>query len=176
MSAVVRSAVGAALLGGLAVILANAALRPGCSLLPVSVPAEDRAMPLTYAQACAVLGQPVPLPRELPAGYRVIDLTGGAARELAPGLWTSGQVHVAYGRDQVRMTITYARGRSAPPDAAAVVRLGPHGVQVGEARLPDGTLDRSYIFERGAVLITAHIAIEADVTADVADRVIASVP
>jgi hypothetical protein len=51
------------------VVAANAIARPGCSLIPVELASEpSRSSVGTPAQACAVLGQPLPEARTLPAG------------------------------------------------------------------------------------------------------------
>ena len=55
----------------------NAVARPGCSLLPVELPADpNRTLPGgTRAQACAALGRPMPEARNLPLGLHETALT-----------------------------------------------------------------------------------------------------
>src|SRR5687767_15100050 len=74
---------------------ANAVLRPGCSLLPVSLSTEEYAsQPGTLEQACAVLGRPLPRAGTLPDGARMAGI--GIDGPPPMGLECCRFVRVAY--------------------------------------------------------------------------------
>jgi len=156
-----------------------ALVRPGCSLLPVNPPALDQAMPGTLAQACAALGEPLPLPRYLPDGYRRLGIRVSASHPMDPSgafrISTVSTVDVSFGHDDRRL-IWLTAMRTTFPGLRTTDRIGPHPADVSERQVPGGSIDRAYRFATGGLVITVHARLDARITAGVADRIIASIP
>lgn len=157
---------------------AHAVLRPGCSVLPVSLPTEDNApQPATLEQACAVLGRPLPQPGTLPNGARIAGI--GVDGPPPAGFDCCRMVHVAYqmsGRNFARLTIL--RHDAIPIGNAGQVNAMLAGVPavIQQTRLP--TLDAddvSYLWARDGLLYGLHVLLADGITRETADAMAASI-
>jgi hypothetical protein len=155
----------------------NAILRPGCSLLPVTLSdtREYQAQPATLEQACAALGRPLPHPGTLPDGAR----RSGIGIDSAPlSLECCRVVHVSYemhGRTFAMMTVH--RQDAIPVGNAGEVNAMLAGVPavIQQRRPPSLDADDvSYLWARDGLLYSLHVLLTAGVTRENADAMAAS--
>jgi hypothetical protein len=163
--------------GALAYI-ANAVLRPGCALLPVALPAEERtAQPATLEQACAVLGRPLPRAATLPPGARMAQL--GIDGPPPANLACCRMVHVSYSVNGQNFALLDIHKQDAIPGGnVAQVNATLDGVPavIQQSRRP--TLDSddvSYLWARDGLLYGLHILLTDGVTRQAADAMAASI-
>jgi hypothetical protein len=156
----------------------NAALRPGCSLLPVTLSdtAEFQPQPATLEQACAALGRPLPHPATLPDGAR----RSGIGIDSAPlSLECCRVVHVSYamnGRTFAMMTIH--RQDAIPIGNASEVNAMLAGVPAVIQQRRPPTLDAdnvSYLWARDGLLYGLNVALRDGITREAADAMAASI-
>lgn len=156
---------------------ANALVRPGCSLLPVSVldDPSGQSHAVTSEQACAALGRPLPRPAALPDGVHETwssVSTGGPPN--IPRLVTVSYVKTGRGVG----LLTVVKGNTIPTGntgeinstvagAAAIVR------QVHLASVD--TDDTQYLWSRDGLLLSLHVQLVEGITREAADAMAASV-
>lgn len=156
----------------------NAVLRPGCSLLPVTLSdtEEYQPQPATLEQVCAALGRPLPHPGTLPDGAR----RSGVGIDSAPlSLECCRVVHVSYelhGRTFAMMTIH--RQDALPVGNAGEVNAMLAGVPAIIQQRRPPTLDAdnvSYLWARDGLLYGLHVALRDGITREAADAMAASI-
>lgn len=157
---------------------ANTLLRPGCSLFPVALPAEERAaQPATLEQACAVLGRPLPRPVTLPPGARMADL--GIDGPPPGNLACCRMVHISYsvnGQDFALLDIH--RQDAIPAGNLAEINATLAGVPAVIHQSRRQALDSddvSYLWARDGMLYGLHVLLTDGVTREVADAMAASI-
>jgi hypothetical protein len=169
----------------LAVILfaGNAVARPGCSLLPVELPADpNRTLPGgTRAQACAALGRPMPEARNLPLGLHETALTVEGPPPV--GADTHRRVSVFYAIETSNLVeLTSQRGDQLPPGNVG----GVNGlVNDSPAIITERTFPASgaaaafsmvfYEWARGGLLHSLDVRLDRGITRATADQIAASV-
>lgn len=161
-----------------AVFVANAILRPGCSLLPVELPEGNAAGPATPAQVCAVLGRPLAEARSLPAGVTRAEVTLDRSLDEPVPFRSTRFVHVGYvlkGRHVVLLSMT--KGPVASPMRAEMTAdLGGVPATITQRPIPSlGTDDVSYVWERDGLFFTMHVQLTDGITREIADGMAASV-
>ena len=157
----------------------NAALRPGCSLLPVTLSdtEEFQPQPATLEQACAALGRPLPHPGTLPDGAR---RSGRIGIDSAPlSLECCRVVHVSYvmnGRTFAMMTIH--RQDAIPVGNSSEVNAMLAGVPAVIQQRRPPTLDAdnvSYLWARDGLLYVLNVALTDGITREAADAMAVSI-
>jgi hypothetical protein len=157
---------------------ANAVLRPGCSLLPVALPAEEFvAQPATLEQACAVLGRPLPRPVTLPPGARMAQL--GIDGPPPANLMCCRMVHVAYAMNGQNFALLDIHKQDAIPrgnlaQITATLAGVPAVIQQSRKHTLDSD-DVSYLWARDGLLYGLHVRLTDGVTRDLADAMAASI-
>jgi hypothetical protein len=156
----------------------NAVVRPGCSLLPVTLSNEEHSsQPATAEQACAVLGRPLPRPGTLPTGARMAQI--GIDGPPPSGSDCCRMVLVSYstsGRNFALLTVH--RGDAIPAGNVGQINATLAGVPavIEQRRRP--TLDAddvSYVWARDGLLYGLHIMLTDGITREAADAMAASV-
>ncbi len=160
------------------VFIANEFLRPGCSLLPVTLPSdESRATPGSPERACAVLGRPLPKPSVLPAGMTRAEL--GIGGPPPSGMPCCRMVYVSYaieGRNVARMDIH--RQDAIPPGNLGDINATLSGVPAVIQQSHIASLqadDVSYLWARDGLLIGLHVLLVGGMSRQVADEMAASI-
>jgi hypothetical protein len=156
----------------------NAVLRPGCSLLPVTLSDEEFvSQPATLEQACAVLGRPLPRPGTLPEGARLAGI--GIDGPPPAGTACCRSVLVAYSKNGRNFALLNVHRQDAIPIGNAgeinAVLAGVPAV-IHQTRPP--TLDAddvSYLWARDGLLHSLHIRLADGVTRETADAMAASI-
>jgi hypothetical protein len=157
-------------------LTANELVRPGCSLLPVTLPDDDATVPGTVQEACAVLGRPLPNARVFPAGMQRADIgiDGPPPLELP----CCRMVHVSYslkGRNVGRMTV-FRQDAMAPDTARAVnATLGGVPAIIQQTHASVEADDVSYLWARDGLLIGLHIWLADGISREAADDFAASI-
>ena len=162
---------------GALVFTVNAALRPGCSLLPVTLPdTESTSQPATLEQACAALGRPLPRPGALPDGARM----AGIGIDGPPtGIECCRSVLVSYQLNGRNFALLNVQRQDAIPAAnAGEINATLAGVPAVIQQTRRATLeadDVSYLWARNGLLYSLHIALTDGVTREMADAMAASI-
>lgn len=156
---------------------ANAALRPGCSLLPVALPAQEFvAQSATLEQACAVLGRPLPRP-VLPPGTRMAQI--GIDGPPPADLTCCRMVHVSYSVNGQNFALLDIHKQDAiPAGNLAQINATLAGVPAVIQQSRRQTLDSddvSYLWARDGLLYGLHIMLTGGITRDLADAMAASI-
>jgi hypothetical protein len=157
---------------------ANAVLRPGCSLLPVALPAEEfAAQPATLEQACAVLGRPLPRPVTLPPGARMAQL--GIDGPPPANLACCRMVHVSYSVNGKGFALLDIHKQEAIPSGNvaqinATLAGAPAVIQQSRRQTQDSD-DVSYLWARDGLLYGLHVLLTDGITRDLADAMAASI-
>jgi hypothetical protein len=153
-------------------------LRPGCSLLPVTLSDEEyTSKPATLEQACAVLGRPLPRPAMLPSGARMAQI--GIGGPPPAGLECCRMVHVSYSTNGRNFALLDVHRQDAiPVGNASQVNATLAGVPavIQQTRLP--TLDSedvSYLWARDGLLYGLHILLTDGIAREDADAMAASI-
>ncbi len=176
-----RTAIAVAVLLGL-VAAGNAAIRPGCSLLPVALPSDpDRPATGTRSQACAVLGRPVPEARDLPLGLQESALTIEGPPPV--GADTHRRVSLSYAIETSNVVyLDIQRGDRIPPGGASELNGSVSGsaANIRERTYPGrgGSAPFSLVFytwARGGLLHTLTVRLDRGLTRELADQIAASV-
>jgi hypothetical protein len=156
---------------------ANAVFRPGCSLLPVTLPSEDNVAQLaTPEQVCAVLGRPLPHAATLPRGA-----VARVAMDGPPpfGFACCRMVHVSYamhGRNFARLTVH--RQAAIPVGNVGQINATLAGAPaiIEQRRLPTTEDDDvSYLWARDGLLLGLHVRLADGITREAADAMAASI-
>ena len=155
---------------------ANAILRPGCSLLPMTVAddASGRSQPVTSEQACAALGRPLPRPAALPDGVRETwssVSTGGPAN-------IPRNVTVAYAKNGRGVgLLTVVKGNAIPTANTGEINSTVAGAPaiVRQVHLVSlDTDDMQYLWSRDGLLLVLHVQLVEGITREAADAMAAS--
>jgi hypothetical protein len=156
----------------------NAVVRPGCSLLPVTLSNKEFvAQPATLEQACAVLGRPLPRPGVLPDGARMAGI--GIDGPPAMGLECCRLVHISYqmnGRNFARLNVH--RQDAIPVGNVGEINATLAGVPAVIKQTRPPTLpadDVSYLWARDGLLYGLHVLLTDGVTREAADAMAASI-
>jgi hypothetical protein len=156
----------------------NAVVRPGCSLLPVTLSdTEFVAQPATLEQACAVLGRPLPRPGVLPDGARM----AGIAIDGPPpaGMACCRSVNVGYSKNGRNFALLKIHRQDAiPVGNAGDVNATLAGVPAVIRQTRPPTLDAddvSYLWAREGLLYSLHVLLTYGVTRETADAMAASI-
>lgn len=156
----------------------NAVLRPGCSLLPVTLSdtEEYQAQPATLEQACAALGRPLPHPGTLPDGAR----RSGIGIDSTPlSLECCRMVHVTYqmnGRNFAMLNIH--RQDTIPAGNVAQINATLAGAPavIEQRRLTTLDVDYvSYLWARDGLLYGLSVMLRDGITREAADAMAASI-
>jgi len=176
-----RSAAFLAILVSAATVLgfsANAVLRPGCSLLPVALPADEFvAQPATLEQACAVLGRPLPRPVTLPPGARMAQL--GIDGPPPANLTCCRMVRVSYSVNGQNFALLAIHRQDAIPggnvaEINATLAGVPAVIQQSRRQTLDSD-DVSYLWARDGLLYGLHVLLTDGITRELADAMAASI-
>jgi hypothetical protein len=156
---------------------ANAALRPGCSLLPVSPSTEEHvSQPATLEQACAVLGRPLPRPT-LPDGARMAGI--GIDGPPPMGVECCRSVLVSYQINGRNFALLNVQKQDAiPPGNAGEINAMLAGVPAVIRQTRPSTLDAddvSYLWARDGLLYSLHVLLTVGITRETADAMAASI-
>ena len=152
----------------------NAVVRPGCSLLPVSLPSSYySAAPADPAQVCQALGHPLPEPRYLPVGLHRSRILLVVADPTFAGTQPAANVNYAIDSRTV-MALAVRRG-AFPTGNQQTTTVDGLPAEVHRATLADGSPDVSYLWSRDGLLLSLHINLVSGMTRDEADRVAASI-
>lgn len=155
-------------------VTAHAALRPGCSLLPVALPPPaDYAVPSDPAQVCAALGRPMPEPHFLPLGLHRSGIGLHVADLPVPVVRVS--VNVSYAMNSRNVMLLGAMPGAFPAGNQPNTTVDGHPAQVNERAIHDGTTDVAYLWSRDGLLLTLHVNLVGGLTRELADRMAASV-
>jgi hypothetical protein len=157
---------------------ANELVRPGCSLLPVTLPDdEEHSTPGTLAEACVVLGRPVPSPTVVPAGMTRAEIGIDGPPPL--GLPCCRKVRVSYalkGKNVALMDVH--RQEAIPPgnlrDVNATLGGVPAVIQQSY-NASAGADDVWYLWARDGLLIGLHVLLADGITRQTADDFAASI-
>ncbi len=161
-------------IGALAgLIAANAVMRPGCSLPPPGVPEEaiGRSVPISAAQACRIIGRPLPVVR-VPDGVALVGLSAGIG---APA--RAGMVRMTFAKG-ARNVATLDLARVGIPRGNLRVNntVGTMPADVATALVADGNfVDVGYHWFRDEMMFTLHIALVDGITRTAADDMAASI-
>lgn len=156
----------------------NAVIRPGCSLLPVTLSdTEFMAQPATLEQACAVLGRPLPRPGVLPDGARMSGI--GIDGPPPAGMQCCRSVNVGYSKNGRNFALLKIHRHPAIPvgnagDINATLAGAPAVIR--QTRPP--TLDAddvSYLWARDGLLYSLHVLLTDGITREGADAMAASI-
>ena len=163
---------------GAAAFATNAVLRPGCSLLPVTLSEEqNKSQPATLEQACAVLGRPLPQPGTLPSGARIAGI--GIDGPPPAGVDCCRMVLVSYstgGRNFALLTVR--RQDAIPVGNTGEIKSTLAGVPavINQRRIPTlGADDVSYLWARDGLLYELHVMLTDGITREAADAMAASI-
>jgi hypothetical protein len=169
----------------LAVILfaGNAVARPGCSLLPVALPADpNRTLPGgTRAQACAALGRPMPEAHYLPLGLHETALTVDGPPPV--GADTHRHVSVFYAIEASNLVeLLSQRGDQLPPGNVGEVNglVSGSPAIITERTFPasgaSGTFSMVfYEWAQGGLVQSLDVRLDNGITRAIADDIAASV-
>jgi hypothetical protein len=155
----------------------NAVLRPGCSLLPVTLPdTEYTSQPASLEQACAALGRPLPRPDTLPIGARLAGIAIAGPPFALECCW---EIRVAYSINGRNFASLNVRRQAAIPEGNvgqvnAILAGVPAVIQ--QTRPP--TLDSddvSYLWARDGLLCGLHVRLADGVTREIADAMAESI-
>jgi hypothetical protein len=156
----------------------NAVVRPGCSLLPVTLSGEEyRSREATPEQACAVLGRPLPRPGTLPTGARMAQI--GIDGPPPSGFDCCRMVLVSYstsGRNFALLTVH--RQDAIPAANVGQINATLAGVPAVIEQRRLATLDAddvSYVWARDGLLYNMHVMLTDGITREVADAMAASI-
>lgn len=154
-------------------VVANAVLRPGCSLLGAEVHdgGGGRSVAISAEQACQILGRPLPVVHA-PDGVALVGLSAGTGAPAGPGT--------------VRMTFAKGTRNVATLDVARVgtprysVRsnstVGTWPADVATTYVAEGNfVDVGYQWFRDEMAFTLHIALADGITRRAADDMAASI-
>jgi hypothetical protein len=176
-----RRAAATVLVAALAVLAigwtANALLRPGCSLLPVSIPDDPSSQnhAASSEEACAVLGRPLPHATVLPDGVREswMSISYGAPAGIPR------MVSVAYAKDGRNiLLLTVHKGNEIPPGNLSEVNSTVAGVPaiVQQVHLPSIDADDvHYLWVRDGLLLSLHVQLAPGISRQAADAMAASI-
>jgi hypothetical protein len=149
--------------------------RPGCSLLPVALPADpDRASLGTVEQACAVLGRPMPEARTLPTG-----VTRGEIGIDGPG--PNGccrMVHVSYLTAGLGVAVLDIGTGDIPVANKGSINGTVSGAPaiVAQRKNPSSSGDIvTYLWSREGLLLSMLVRLDGAVSREDADRMADSV-
>jgi hypothetical protein len=165
------------------VLIGYAVARPGCSLLPVPMPADPyRSGPGgTRAQACAALGRPLPEVRYLPDGLHETALTVGGPGPFGEDNHRFVSVFYAIGTENL-VELKSNRGNGIPPGNVGQVNGSVNGTPaiINERAYPADRSGRaftmvSYMWPNRDVLHVLHVRLDQGITREMADRMAASV-
>jgi len=163
-------------MAGLLLILlvaTNAMLRPGCSLLPVSLPSSSySAAPADPAQVCQALGHPLAEPRYLPLG---LHRSGIFLFVADPAIASQPAANVSYAIDSRNIMALALRVGAFPTGNQPNTTVDGLPAQVEQRTLADGSPDVSYLWSRGGLLLSLHINLVSGITREVADQIAASI-
>jgi hypothetical protein len=153
------------------VLTANELVRPGCSLLPVTLPDAGDIYPASPEQACAVLGRPLPNATVLPAGMRRADI--GIVGPPLPGFPCCWTVQVSHAIGAGNVAYMKVRKQDAiPPDQAPYINATLAGVP---AVISANVIVVSYLWARDRLLIDLQVFLRDGVTREDADEFAASI-
>lgn len=159
---------------------ANAVLRPGCSLLPVTMPADPqgRSQPATLEQACVALGRPLPHSAVLPDGVRE---TGPHVGTIGEGIPPDSPRSVTVGYTKDGKGIGFLELRKG--DAMPVGNVGEINSTVGgvPAIVRQGSIasrnadDVNYLWVRDGLFFVLHLSLTSGMTREMTDAMAASI-
>lgn len=157
------------------VLATNAVIRPGCSLLPVPLPADPNggSQPATFEQVCAVLGRPVQLSTNLPDGVE----RGALLVDNAPPFDGPRFVTVYYTQRSHGVAILSIHRSELPVNAderngtvagapAVINQIRPLGGESGSV---------SYLWASDGLVFTLHVQLTPPLTREAADELAASI-
>jgi hypothetical protein len=156
----------------------NAVVRPGCSLLPVTLSDKEFvAQPATLEQACAVLGRPLPRPGVLPEGARMAGI--GIDGPPPAGMGCCRSVNVGYSKSGRNFALLNVHRQDAiPVGNAGEINAMLAGVPavIRQTRPPALDADDvSYLWARDGLLYSLHVLLTDGVTRETADAMAASI-
>jgi hypothetical protein len=155
---------------------ANAVLRPGCSLLPVTVPddASARSQTVTNEPACAALGRPLPRAAVLPDG--VHEMWSSVNTGGPPNI--PRMVTVAYAKNGRGVgVLTVVKGNTIPSGNAGEINNTVAGAPaiVRQVHLASvNTEDMQYLWSRDGLLLALHVQLVEGITREAADEMAGS--
>ena len=156
------------------IFTANALVRPGCSLLPVTLPEAGDVNPATLEQACAVLGRPLPNATVLPAGMRRAEI--GIAGPPLRGWSCCWIVSVSYAVGGGNVAYMTVRKQDAiSPGQLRDINATLAGVPAVISADSPGTTHVSYRWVRNGLLIDLLVFLRDGVTRQAADEFAASI-
>ena len=152
----------------------NALLRPGCSVLPVSLPSSYySAAPADPEQVCQALGHPLPEPRYLPLGLHRSRILLLVADPAFAG--SQPAANVSYAIDSRTVLALAVRTGAFPTGNQPNTTVDGLPAQVDQTTLANGSPDVSYLWSRGGLLLSLHINLVSGITRDEADQIAASI-
>ena len=159
----------------LAAFTANAVLRPGCSLLLISVPDDaGGSSAASPEQACAVLGRPLPRTAVLPDGLREswMSINGGGP------VGVQRIVTVAFAKDGRNIVLLQVmKGNEIPPGNVNEVNSAVAGMPAIVQQVHLSSIDADdvhYLWVRDGLLLSLHVQLAPGVTRQSADAMAAS--
>ena len=157
------------------VFAASAIVRPGCSLLPVALPADSNSgsQVATTEQVCAVLGRPVQLSASLPDGVE----RGAPLVDNAPPFDGPRHVTVYYTQRSQGVAILNIHRSGLPVNAqerngtvagspAVINQIRPPGEASGSI---------SYLWARDGLVFSLQVQLAPPLTREAADALAASI-
>ena len=173
--AVIGVAAAAVLIAG--AFLANSVLRPGCSLLPVTLPQDPsgRTVSATREQVCAALGRPLPEAKVLPDRVQ----TTGAFIGGPP----VGRLHVSVGYTQDGHGVGFLEITHQPTNAIPEGNKGEvNGTVAGVPAIIKGARSGSqdadqvdYLWVRDGLEFILHMQLGPGLTREAVDAMAASI-
>ena len=159
-----------------ATFAANAVTRPGCSLLPISVPddASGTNGPASPEQACAVLGRPLPRAAILPDRLREswMSISGGGPVSIPR------MVTVAYAKDGRNVVLLQLmKGNEIPPGNVNEVNGTVAGVPAIVQQVHLSSIDADdvhYLWVRDGLLLSLHVQLAPGISRQAANAMAAS--
>src|ERR1700687_5366161 len=159
----------------LAAFTANAVIRPGCSLLPISISDDARgSSPASPEQACAVLGRPRPRATVLPDGVHEsgMSISGGGP------VGAQRIVTVSFAKDGRNIVLLQVmKGNEIPPGNVTEVNSTLAGMPAIVQQVHLSSIDADdvhYLWVRDGLLLSLHVQLAPGITRQSADAMAAS--
>ena len=150
-----------------------AIVRPGCSLLPVSLPSSSYSeAPADPAQVCQALGHPLAEPQYLPLG---LHRSGIVLFVADPAIASQAAANVSYAIDSRNVMALALRVGAFPTGNQPNTTVDGLPAQVEQRTLADGSPEGSYLWYRGGLMLSLHINQVSGLTTEGADHITASI-